>query len=268
MDITKLENYDLIINIITGSCQDATDTNRAEISPTKNKRVNLIMSCVDNFSARMSINQLCLDANQNWIEAGLSENAISGHIQMMQPGATACFACAPPLVVATGQEDSLKKEGVCAASLPTTSAIIAGIMTQNALKYLLDFGEVSQVLAYNSLNDYFPRYALVASPYCTSELCLKRQQEVKENKQVISEEVQNLANSENLIIEEPNAWNIVVVDEVDNSTLTTTNNIHSTSNTSQYGMRNNVTTNEASIVDNLNLQAMSNNELSELLKNL
>jgi len=30
--------------------------------------------------------------------AGVSEDAVSGHIQLLVPGETACFACAPPLV--------------------------------------------------------------------------------------------------------------------------------------------------------------------------
>lgn len=30
--------------------------------------------------------------------AGVSEDAVSGHIQLLIPGETACFACAPPLV--------------------------------------------------------------------------------------------------------------------------------------------------------------------------
>ena len=29
----------------------------------------------------------------------MSEDAVSGHIQLMIPGETACFACVPPLVV-------------------------------------------------------------------------------------------------------------------------------------------------------------------------
>ena len=46
-----------------------------------------------------------------------------------------CKQCAPPLVVATGMDEkTLKKEGVCAASLPTTMAVVAGLLVQNALK--------------------------------------------------------------------------------------------------------------------------------------
>ena len=37
-------------------------------------------------------------------------------------------------------EKTLKREGVCAASLPTTMGIVAGMLVQNTLKYLLRFG--------------------------------------------------------------------------------------------------------------------------------
>ena len=44
--------------------------------------------------------------------------------------------CAPPLVVAENiDEKTLKREGVCAASLPTTMGIVAGFLVQNVLKY-------------------------------------------------------------------------------------------------------------------------------------
>lgn len=43
--------------------------------------------------------------------------------------------CAPPLVVAANiDERTLKREGVCAASLPTTMGVVAGILVQNVLK--------------------------------------------------------------------------------------------------------------------------------------
>ena len=34
----------------------------------------------------------------NLIVISVSEDAVSGHIQLLIPGETACFACAPPLV--------------------------------------------------------------------------------------------------------------------------------------------------------------------------
>lgn len=84
---------------------------------------------------------------QIWMESGVSEDAVNGHIQLLLPGRSACFQCLPPLVVASGiDEKTLKREGVCAASLPTTMGIVAGLLVQNVLKFLLGFGQTSYYL--------------------------------------------------------------------------------------------------------------------------
>ena len=59
---------------------------------TEGKPVDMVLSCVDNFEARMAINQACNEQGQVWMESGVSENAVSGHIQLIRPGETACFA--------------------------------------------------------------------------------------------------------------------------------------------------------------------------------
>lgn len=75
--------------------------------------IGMVLSCVDNYGARMAINKACNNLNQLWMESGVSENAMNGHIQFIIPGETACFACAPPLVVAEeGNEKKIKREGV------------------------------------------------------------------------------------------------------------------------------------------------------------
>merc|ERR1719354_672462 len=129
-NITTVENFDHFMSCLsTGSLTDGP--------------VDLVLSCVDNFEARMAINKACNELGQTWFESGVSENAVSGHIQFLKPGETACFACAPPLIVASNiDEKTLKREGVCAASLPTTMGIVAGFLVQNTLEYLLKFGQV------------------------------------------------------------------------------------------------------------------------------
>ena len=141
------------------------------------QRVDLVLSCVDNFEARMAINTACNELRQNWFESGVSENAISGHIQFIKPGETACFACAPPLVVATNTDErTLKREGVCAASLPTTMGVVAGFLVQNTLKHLLNFGTVSYYLGYNALLDYFPTMQMKPNTDCSDGFCKKCQE--------------------------------------------------------------------------------------------
>eukprot|EP00659_Diplonema_papillatum_P020681 gene20681-31868_t len=128
-DVTTVDNFDHFQQrIATGGKHLAADT--------RQRPVDLVLSCVDNFEARLAVNMACLELGQTWMESGVSENAVSGHTQLLVPGATPCYQCLPPLVVATG-EKPVKREGVCAASLPTTMGIIAGFLAQNALKYLL-----------------------------------------------------------------------------------------------------------------------------------
>uniref|UniRef100_A0A453QPV8 Ubiquitin-like modifier-activating enzyme 5 n=1 Tax=Aegilops tauschii subsp. strangulata TaxID=200361 RepID=A0A453QPV8_AEGTS len=115
-----LESYSLNITTVKGF-ETFLGSLKARSSNGRSTGVDLVLSCVDNYEARMVVNQACNELRQTWMESGVSEDAVSGHIQLLVPGETACFACAPPLVVASGvDERTLKRDGVCAASLPTT----------------------------------------------------------------------------------------------------------------------------------------------------
>ncbi|RZC32097.1 ubiquitin-like modifier-activating enzyme 5, partial [Asbolus verrucosus] len=175
-----------------------------------NGPVDLVLSCVDNFEARFTINAVCNEFSLSWFESGVSENAVSGHVQFIVPGETACFACAPPLVVASNiDERTLKKDGVCAASLPTTMGIVAGFLVQNALKHLLKFGKVSNYLGYSALTDFFPNMNLKPNPNCDDSNCCLRQEEfaAKPKTQVV-ESVR-----EEKPLHDDNEWGISLVDE-------------------------------------------------------
>ncbi|KAH8303166.1 hypothetical protein KR059_002489 [Drosophila kikkawai] len=198
-NITTVDNFDRFLATIM------------ESGTVAGQPVDLVLSCVDNFEARMAINAACNERNLNWFESGVSENAVSGHIQFIRPGDTACFACAPPLVVAENiDEKTLKREGVCAASLPTTMGITAGFLVQNALKYLLNFGEVSDYLGYNALNDFFPKMTLKPNPQCDDRNCLLRQKEFQARPKPVQVK-------EEVVSDEPlhatNEWGIELVAE-------------------------------------------------------
>lgn len=180
-DITKVDNYVHLLDKIQNGAKITTTFDEDKSDSEQSTRVDLVLSCVDNFEARMTINRACNEVNQIWMESGVSENAVSGHIQVIRPGETACFACAPPLVVASNiDERTLKKEGVCAASLPTTMAMVAGMLIQNSLKYLLDFGKVTPYLGYNALDDFFPTWSMKPNPDCSDRYCVERQTEYAE----------------------------------------------------------------------------------------
>lgn len=177
-DVLKLGQYeDFVAKLLNGGKSMQVDDGTNE---KKSKRVDLVLGCVDNFGARLAINSACCEYGFEWMESGVSEDAVSGHIQFIVPGLTACFECSPPLIVASGiPESTLKREGVCAASLPTTTALTAATLVQNALKRCFRYGKVSLFLGYSSLSDYFPSYAISPNVECTNDHCRSKQETMK-----------------------------------------------------------------------------------------
>lgn len=137
----------------------------------------------------------------------------------MIPGETACFNCATPLAVVENNEGDIKREGVCAASLPTTMGITAGFMAQNTLKFLLEFGELAFCLNYNAKLDFFQNFRINPNPECKDKECVKKQIEKnnglenflsgreKKFMQKIEEE------KKNTILHKENNWGIEIVQD-------------------------------------------------------
>lgn len=207
-DVTSVQNFDHFLQVLS-------------TSGLHGHAVDLVLCCVDNFAARNAINAGCNELGQTWMESGVSEDAVCGHIQLMIPGKLACFSCAPPLVVASDiDERTLKREGVCAASLPTTMGMVAGMLVQNALKFLLKFGEVSDYLGYSAMKDFFPTMTLRPNGGCADGWCVKRQKEVAERERIEAAARATDVKKEAEVIEDEvlhadNEWGICLADEAD-----------------------------------------------------
>ncbi|KYF46153.1 ThiF family protein [Toxoplasma gondii TgCatPRC2] len=100
-----------------------------------------------------------------------------------------------------------------------------GLLVQNALKYLLCFGQTTPFLAYNSLDDFFPSFTMQPNPQCADAWCRKRQAEVAEKAIPLSsyfltsKEEQKELESESAVVHEDNPFGISLTDEGTNSTL-------------------------------------------------
>ena len=172
----------------------ATEENKQKLKETvasgsldRKSSVNMLIGCVDNWEARQVLEavststrtQLTSTLSQTlpatspqpptpnaaphppqvsdelqlpFMDAVVGDDAMSGHVQLIIPGRTGGLEAAP---IKAQQE---KRPGECAASLATTDSIVAGICAQNALKYLLSFGEVAFLLSYNAItNDFTTR---------------------------------------------------------------------------------------------------------------
>ncbi|KAF2311479.1 hypothetical protein GH714_024182 [Hevea brasiliensis] len=161
-----LESYTLNITTVHGFETFISSLKNKSFHPTEEgSGVDLVLSCVDNYEARMAVNQACNELNQTWMES----DAVSGHRRLLIPGETACFACAPPLVVASGMDErTLKRRG-----------FVQHLCLPQCTKYteaLAQFGHVSPYLqGCNSLKDYFPTMEMRPNPQCSHAVCLERQ---------------------------------------------------------------------------------------------
>nr|CAD7444019.1 unnamed protein product [Timema bartmani] len=191
--------------------------------------VDLVLSCVDNFEARMAINSACNELNMSWFESGVSENAVSGHIQFIVPGDTACFAdflfkihsrAKGLSSILEGTQGVLKVYGLGGAilALPRVLATHAMPLSSSPLHtccymYLLGFGEVTYYLGYSALTDFFPTMRLRPNTMCDDNHCRQRQAEFQAKPPVQKEGTGAAVSGGNEVVHEDNDWGITLVDE-------------------------------------------------------
>jgi ubiquitin-like modifier-activating enzyme 5 len=68
------------VEVIAYPCDVTTVAGFGVLAGCFREGIDLALSCVDNYEARMSVNQACCELGLPWIESGVSENAVSGHV--------------------------------------------------------------------------------------------------------------------------------------------------------------------------------------------
>jgi ubiquitin-like modifier-activating enzyme 5 len=72
---TEVEPFNINITTVQGF---RTFKSSLVDETTEKPRVSLVLSCVDNYEARIHINRACLVLRLPWMESGVSEDAVSG----------------------------------------------------------------------------------------------------------------------------------------------------------------------------------------------
>ena len=131
------------------------------------RRMNVIIGCLDNREARLTINKNCWHLNKPWIDGAIQE--LLGLARVFRPHAGACYECTLTdedyrIINVRMSCYHLAHENVIAGKVPTTptiSSIIGAVQTQEALKLLHNMEVKSgKALVFNGLtNDiYFMEY--------------------------------------------------------------------------------------------------------------
>jgi adenylyltransferase/sulfurtransferase len=106
------------------------------------RHVDVIIGCLDNREARLSINRNALSVGRPWVDGAIQE--LMGIVRVFAPGETACYECT------LNDEDFqminlryscplLARENILQGKVPTTptsASIVAAFQTQEALKLL------------------------------------------------------------------------------------------------------------------------------------
>lgn len=139
------------------------------------RRMDVIIGCLDNREARLSINRFAYRLNKPWVDGAIQE--LFGLMRVFVPGQGACYECT--LTEQARREMSLRyscpllaRQNILLGKVPTTptiSAIIAGLQSQEALKLIhgmpVQAGYVTHV---NGLINEFHTTAYTPDENCES----------------------------------------------------------------------------------------------------
>ena len=106
------------------------------------RRMDVVIGCLDNREARLSVNRFCYWMNKPWVDGAIQE--FLGLMRVFIPGEGACFECT--LTEQARKDLSLRyscpllaRENVLLGKVPTTptiASIIAAMQAQDALKII------------------------------------------------------------------------------------------------------------------------------------
>ena len=125
---------------------------------------DLILNGLDNVPARQYLNVKCVSLRKPYVDAGALRSGFGGYVHLVIPKKTACYQCTASVQINTKSNDARGPQ--CAASLPSTLAIISSLQVQHALKFLLNFGITKDFISYNGFTDEFTFLELQRDKNC------------------------------------------------------------------------------------------------------
>src|SRR3990170_4704337 len=139
------------------------------------RRMDVVISCLDNREARLALNRYCYWMNKPLVDGAIQE--LLGLVRVFVPGQGACFECT--LTEQARREMSLRyscpllaRQNILLGKVPTTptiSSIIGGLQAQEALKLLHGLPvEAGKVIHYNGMMNEMHTTAYTVRDDCES----------------------------------------------------------------------------------------------------
>lgn len=139
------------------------------------RRMDAVVSCLDNREARLALNRFCYWTNRPWVDGAIQE--LLGLVRVFVPGKGACFECT--LTEQARRDLSLRyscpllaRQNVLLGKVPTTptiASIIGAMQAQEALKLIHGLPvEPGKVTHFNGLTNHMHTSAYVKRDDCES----------------------------------------------------------------------------------------------------
>lgn len=108
------------------------------------RRIDIILGCLDNREARLTVNRACWRTQKPWIDGGLQE--LMGSVKVFRPPYGACYECTFSQVdyelINENYSCAMQKNDVQEAVVPTTptsASIIGAMQVQEMLKIIHEY---------------------------------------------------------------------------------------------------------------------------------
>lgn len=104
------------------------------------QRMDVVIGCLDNREARLTINAKCFKAGRPWVDAGIGQ--LNGQVRAFLPPDGVCYECSytdedyTQVAVPCNQLASVYASEGKIPTTPTIASIVAGVQVQEALKLL------------------------------------------------------------------------------------------------------------------------------------
>ncbi|PTX61105.1 adenylyltransferase/sulfurtransferase [Kordia periserrulae] len=139
------------------------------------EEMDLVLGCLDNVEARISINRQCWLSKTPWIDSGMYE--LGMRVEFYNPPNGPCYQCnlTPKQLENANKRyscDQAKLKAFAEEKMPTTqitSAIVSGIQVQEAVKFLCSQKvEVGKKIYFQGKNNDFDIFSKQEDPHCTA----------------------------------------------------------------------------------------------------
>jgi molybdopterin/thiamine biosynthesis adenylyltransferase/DNA-binding transcriptional regulator YhcF (GntR family) len=139
------------------------------------RRMDAVISCLDNREARLAVNRFCYALNKPWVDGAIHE--FLGLLRVFIPGDGACFECT--LTEQARREISLRyscplmaRANILLGKVPTTptiASIIGAMQAQEALKLIHGFAvDAGKVVHFNGMTNQMHTTSYVRRDDCES----------------------------------------------------------------------------------------------------